>query len=357
MGKEVRAVDARYLEKIQRKLQRRMQSGSFKVHLTAFLGVNGLLFLTWLLTPGIHPWFLYPAGAWGIGLAHHFTSRLNLKRSWEVFSKLPNLSKPTVKKVRAILANRGAFRQHATAVLATSGFLGMINAITTPFGFQWWLIPGAAMGMGLLIHHSAASHRRRIMEMELKELEQGAGIPELMTLPGSGQDTDEARRLVDAISAQIRSRPESFPVDSEMILSDLQRYLKGYDDLGIRRDELRSLLTSHSIDALRQERRELQASLEEQPPSEIAAEYRRGIEALEKQLSTLEDLAGKLEVIELQRRTLINSLRQIHLDITRYQSKTIDKHLPDIQKVHRGLDDISRYLEDFENSYREISKS
>lgn len=48
---------------------------SFQVHAATWFAVNAFLFMIWLVTtaPG-HPWFLYPAGGWGIGLAIHAAS-------------------------------------------------------------------------------------------------------------------------------------------------------------------------------------------------------------------------------------------------------------------------------------------
>ncbi len=44
----------------------------FQVHATVWFAVNAFLFMVWLLTtaPGF-PWFLFPAGGWGIALAIH----------------------------------------------------------------------------------------------------------------------------------------------------------------------------------------------------------------------------------------------------------------------------------------------
>ena len=43
---------------------------AFQIHATVYFAVNAFLFMIWLITtaPG-HPWFLYPAGGWGIALA------------------------------------------------------------------------------------------------------------------------------------------------------------------------------------------------------------------------------------------------------------------------------------------------
>jgi len=51
-----------------------MAQRGFHVHATVWFAVNAFLFMIWLITtaPG-HPWFLYPAGGWGIALALHAT--------------------------------------------------------------------------------------------------------------------------------------------------------------------------------------------------------------------------------------------------------------------------------------------
>jgi hypothetical protein len=50
----------------------------FQIHATVWFVVNAFLFMIWLITtaPG-HPWFLYPAGAWGAALAIHAVAVFN----------------------------------------------------------------------------------------------------------------------------------------------------------------------------------------------------------------------------------------------------------------------------------------
>jgi hypothetical protein len=47
---------------------------SFQVHAAVWFAVNAFLFMIWLINGAGHPWFLYPAGGWGIGLAIHAAS-------------------------------------------------------------------------------------------------------------------------------------------------------------------------------------------------------------------------------------------------------------------------------------------
>lgn len=44
---------------------------AFHIHATVWFAVNAFLFMVWLVTGAGTPWFLFPAGGWGIGLAAH----------------------------------------------------------------------------------------------------------------------------------------------------------------------------------------------------------------------------------------------------------------------------------------------
>lgn len=47
---------------------------AFQIHATVWFAVNAFLFMIWAVTGMGFPWFIFPAGAWGIGLAAHATS-------------------------------------------------------------------------------------------------------------------------------------------------------------------------------------------------------------------------------------------------------------------------------------------
>jgi hypothetical protein len=50
---------------------------AFQVHASVWFAVNAFLFVIWAITGAGHPWFLYPALGWGIGLAAHATATFN----------------------------------------------------------------------------------------------------------------------------------------------------------------------------------------------------------------------------------------------------------------------------------------
>lgn len=53
---------------------------AFQIHAATWFASNAFLFMVWVIVGMGFPWFLFPAGAWGIGLAAHATA---------VYTKVP----------------------------------------------------------------------------------------------------------------------------------------------------------------------------------------------------------------------------------------------------------------------------
>jgi heme/copper-type cytochrome/quinol oxidase subunit 3 len=73
---------AREREERQERKRERSSRGNrtaIRIHATVFVGVQLLLFATWLVIYAVgdgtaHPWFIYPLIGWGIGLAAHYAA-------------------------------------------------------------------------------------------------------------------------------------------------------------------------------------------------------------------------------------------------------------------------------------------
>jgi uncharacterized membrane protein len=58
---------------------------AFRIHATAFVAVQVMLFVIWLLVwlfahGTAHPWFVYPLLGWGVGLVVHYSVASRLWR-------------------------------------------------------------------------------------------------------------------------------------------------------------------------------------------------------------------------------------------------------------------------------------
>ena len=69
-------------EEIYEEAKKRVKAKKdFYVHLAAYLCVNTFLIIIWAVTTsGVFPWFVFPLGGWGIGLAFHFLDVFVLQR-------------------------------------------------------------------------------------------------------------------------------------------------------------------------------------------------------------------------------------------------------------------------------------
>jgi uncharacterized membrane protein len=61
----------------------RIQRMAFRIHATAYVAVQTLIFAIWVIVWQLggtaHPWFVYPLLGWGIGLAVHYAA---VRDSW-----------------------------------------------------------------------------------------------------------------------------------------------------------------------------------------------------------------------------------------------------------------------------------
>lgn len=61
----------------------RIQRTAFRIHATAYVAVQTLIFAIWVIVWQLggtaHPWFIYPLLGWGIGLAVHYAA---VRDSW-----------------------------------------------------------------------------------------------------------------------------------------------------------------------------------------------------------------------------------------------------------------------------------
>ena len=66
------AADQELWQKARRRAQ---EKAGFYVHFGIYLVVNAFLaMIWWMTTPTGFPWFVFPMGAWGIGVVGHFVA-------------------------------------------------------------------------------------------------------------------------------------------------------------------------------------------------------------------------------------------------------------------------------------------
>lgn len=80
-------------EKDDQLWQQAKARADFKTHFTTYIIINGLLWLIWLFTAGVHthPWPMWPTLGWGIGLLFNYLAVYKFPNSAEKeYEKLKN---------------------------------------------------------------------------------------------------------------------------------------------------------------------------------------------------------------------------------------------------------------------------
>ena len=353
----------RYRKTVMKKAKRAM--GGIRAHAIPFFGVNAFLIFLWAMTGFGHPWFLYPLGAWGIGLMCHLTAaRESLRRRREI-EGLPDLTERETKSLKSMQRTRTGFSEHFTAVASLSGFLVMIDVITGGM-FPWSLIPAAALGTGLFIHWSAQAHRMRRLRREVKELSGGPAAGRRRSAVTEGADgvtVEEVIREHEAVRETVRLR--------QLIVRQLDRLEAEGSGLG---DEIRPLLDTYSgqirelcrkesevaevvglvkTEELDRERDDLQSKLDAEGAEAMKREYRRAIGEIDRQKDSLSKLEQQREILSLRIRSAVNSLRQLQIDLARMGSVSASDGMSDAA-LRDKFDELSAYLDDLNESYSEL---
>ena len=335
------------------------------VHGVTYAAVNsGLLLINLLTSPGFL-WFLFPLGAWGIGVLHHVTEARVREREARDAAALPPLAQRTLERVRKLFTVRRRLRHHVSTAAGLSALVIGLNVLLPADG-RWAIFPIVlAFGPPLAIHYAVARSRSRRLHRELAEdgLDLESAAANLVALPVDDPEALLADAPLLAEAADLR----------EAILADLQ---DGGAEADRWRTELQPELDTYTrhIGALLQARRELERAgarvsaaeiteelailngkLNAAASAELRREYQTAVEQYEGQLKSLQDLQERIEMIDLRTKSAVLALRQLSLDIPRLRtapagepagliplrdkSQELTRYLDDLRAGHRDLDD------------------
>ena len=336
----------RYLDKIEKRSGR--ASIGFKTHFFSFLSVNAFLFILWILTGAGHPWFFYPLGAWGIGIAHHFVAYRNTISAKKAAKKISRLSEKGLRLFKRLMFLKSAFRQHTTAVVSVSAYLCMINTITG-VGFQWWLFPAAALGLGLSIHSIPNKASVRSTEEKLHLEMSGESMD---SVPASGI-VREAKHLETHIRKELEAAGSDIDSIGGEILPLLENYIKGIQELNVKKQEIQEVLMAHPKDRIRQERIEIEAKMNESSAPALQKEYSKALAGLSRHEESVLKLEERRELIDLRLQSSIQSLRQLQLDLARLKTSELSTMLERtaLDELKIKSREMTAYIEDFDSGY------
>lgn len=360
-----------FLDKLQRLVSRRQMV--FKGHLTAYAGVNTFLFLLNLFSSGLSfPWFVFPAGGWGIGIITEYVALRGHKKVLEEVKQLPPMKTAPLKEFRALKKAEKRLRNSAASLGSTAAFLFVINLITSGLTVPWSLIPVSIFGAIYFGKQSVHTERVRKMRERFHKLLRGQGSTKGY-YPGIGLDGGasdepggeavygsaaryeyEARSVADAVFERLRHL-EGVQQISDEASKILHTYLEQVQVLSAQVDEIDLIMQEIPKAEIEADRAELERKIAATESEQLKREYQRSIEEINQHIEAHHKLEEQREVIDLRIHSAINTLKKLRLDIARINSVSQVQTMPHFDEVKRQSEELSHYIQDLAGGYEEVN--
>ena len=343
-----------FVQKLDRLVERR-QLG-FKSRVITYAGVNTFLFLLNLFSSGLSfPWFIFPAGGWGIGLVSDYVALRGHQKVRRELQQLPAMKPAALKEFRALKKMENRHRKTAASFLSVGAFLVAINAITTGFAVPWSLIPVSVFGALYFGKSSVHKERTRKMRTQFDKLlqQQGAtrGYRPAGVKASSGYEY-EARGIADTVFAKLEGL-EGVQQLSDEASNILHTYLEQVKLLSGQVEEIDTIMREIPKADIEADRRELEQKIGATESEQLKQEYRRSIQEIDQHIAAYKKLEEQRELIDLRIRSAINTLKKLRLDIARIDSVTQVHSMPHFDEIKRQSEDLSEYIQDLAAGYDE----
>jgi hypothetical protein len=331
----------------------------FIAHLFPFLAVNGFLFFIWASTGAGFPWYLFPLGGWAVGLVSHLAAARTRQRERAEVEALPqNLGVEDYKLLRKFHKARSGARSAATALLAVSGLLVMINVITSA-GYPWCLFPIGGMMIGLVSAVSSYLVRRGGFLKRIRHLIKNKSSLEAERVASGEREEDsplvkQAVSLASSILAQAKDLGKDKAFGGEDLKPLLDNYITQLRTLTKKSGEVQGIIAAIPHMELDRDLVELHRRYQAVTSESLKREYQKSIEQIEHHNKSYEELKNQKELMDLKINNSFNSLTQMQLDLARMAGLTTAMAPSSIDTFKQKTQELSNYLDDVASSYQEL---
>jgi len=333
------------------------------VHAASFIGVNAFLMMIWALTGGGFPWFLFPAGAWGIGLLNHLTVVVQRLRQRREIEQLPELTDKETKFLKSMQGKRTGFASHFASSAGLTAFLMMVYALTGG-GFPWFLFPAGALGLGVFLHWSAYAPRVRAMKRDIRQwiaaprgrsenISYTAQVNDIESREGEPQIVHEAGVLRRSILKQIDEMERDHPGIGKDMRPLLDTYYEQVRQLAYKSQELDGILAELPDRDLIQDRSRLMNRMQKTESDRLKEEYEKSILEVDRQLASIKELSHNREMLDLRLTSAVNLMKQLQLDLVRVKGVSLT-NTASFDLLKEKSNELSSYLDDLEAGYSEL---
>ncbi len=339
----------------------RMKIG-FRGHMGSYITVNAILAVIWFTTGAGFPWFLIPAGGWAIGLITHYANVRRKAKEADEIDSIENLNREHLRILRKLNKVRDSWVSHFVSNIAVSGFLFMLNMITSP-GFPWFIFPVGGMAIGLFSHLPVYKAKER--DLRKKLLEAGArfgtrGGRRLRdreaaseSVPTDNSPAAQADAVRIAIVGQLKSFGKGESPLGEDFVPLLENYVNQIKELDARDRELEQIINSIPMGELEKDLVRLTERKKEASDERMAEEYGRSIDQIHKQQQSFRELRNEKEMLHLRTNGALNSLKQMQIDLARMKSMSGPEE-GQLALLKEKSGELSQYLEDLREGYEQL---
>jgi len=346
-----------FLERLKRRVTRRRNS--FRSQLSVYVGVNGFLFILNVMQNGpFYPWFIFPAGAMGLGLLSSYASLRQNRSILREAEQMPPLSDQAVDEFRNLKKKELRFRAMKAHFAGLGAYLLLINGITSP-SVPWALIPAGIMASIYLGRKSSVQAqlldlRESFSRTLRKELASGSYRKQ-----GGGSDKTgihgyerEAQAVADAILSRLENLEDVQQLPREPA-EILRTYLEQVKILSSQAGEIDQILAEIPKKELAEDRKRLEEKISETSSEQLISEYRQSLAEIQDHEKAYEQLEEQRELIELRILSAINNLRKLRLDVARTRSIAQMSSMGTFSEMEKQSRELSDYIHDLAEGYRE----
>lgn len=257
------------------------------------------------------------------------------------------------------------FRQRFVGYGATSGFLFVVNMLTTPW-FPWFLFPTVGMGVdvarqwGSLWADGVSSGQifgRKPLQPKAGAAPIAPGVPvdergaEVPADVLAGQRGSAVRRAVEHRAAIARVIDSLSPEDRAL----LPEIMPTVEALVARAGSLATLLHRLDVDCSPELVARIDARISEvESESESAVDHERRLTLLQRQRATVQDLLDRRAKITRQAESVTMTLETLMLDLLKLRSSGVRASLDEISSATQEARALSRELGHVLEAAREV---
>ena len=343
----------RFLDILRRKFDK-FKLG-LKIHSSVYIAVNAFLFALNLLTSFHVPWFLFPLGAWGMGLFIHYGVYRFLKRKKEEFERFDYLSPEQMHFLEKYLNSKRNFGIHAYSSVAVTAYMALINSFHN-FHPPWFLIVAASLALPLAINGTvqgaiSSSYRDKLKKL-LKGIKPRVDGDNDQMIDGPPEYL-EALNLKKQILGQLNKGHGPQKSLAVEIVPVLDQYAKAIFALSQQSKKYSSALKTLDFNEINKEKQNILNRLETVAADSLKNEYRQALSHTENQLLTYAQLQEKSELINMRIKTSLSSLKKLQIEIMMLED--ISSPMSAVNETKTKIEELYQYAADLEAGFRDLN--